>query len=291
MDNKNKIDNQIKKRKYLEIDILSSGIEEEEKINSVQNKSFFLNNDYTNNSDSNTSINNNNSKNKSDTMVGFNKKFFLNFVNIIKNNIISFILLTTLLKIIVHFFIFPTEIIYINTSKKVYIQVDGTDRLILKRKNYHELERKYNKKGLIIIGDNVFYYPKEKERISIAKHIESTFSDRLWLFPCIFVLLVLLWIINNNEKNKDKLFSILFSKNRILIITFFIFLILLFSIYEKTEKIKELSQAAILDANIAVDIAEESLKTAKDASSEAEEASSIAEEASSMAEEVIYNYE
>ena len=105
MDNKNKIDNQIKKRKYLEIDILSSAIEEE-KINSVQNKSFFLNNDYSNNSDSNTSINNNNSKNKSDIMVGFNKKFFLNFVNFIKNNIISFILLTTLLKIIVHFFIF-----------------------------------------------------------------------------------------------------------------------------------------------------------------------------------------
>lgn len=291
MDNKNKIDNQIKKRKYLEIDILSSAIEEE-KINSVQNKSFFLNNDYTNNSDSNTSINNNNnSKNKSDTMFGSNKKNYSNFVNIIKNNIISFILLTTLLKIIVHFFIFPTEIIYINTSKKIYIQVDGTDRLILKRKNYHELERKYNKKGLIIIGDNVFYYPKEKERISIAKHVESTFSDRLWLFPCIFVLLVLLWIINNNEKNMHNLFSILFSKNRILIITFFIFLILLFSIYEKTEKIKELSQAAVLDANIAVDIAEESLKTAKDASSEAEEASSIAEEASSMAEEVIYNYE
>jgi len=228
-----------------------------------ENKSFFLNDESTNNSETNKN---------------FNK--ISNF-SIIKKTI-SFIFITILLKIIVHFFIFPTEITYTNTNKKVYVQVDAKDMSSIRRKNYHQLERKYNKKGLIILGENVFYYPKEKERASIAKHIEYTFTDRQWLFPCVSVLL--LWIINNNKKNNFNLFSDLFSKNIILIITLIVFSMLLLNIYEKTEKIKELSQAAISEASIAVNIAEESLSIAKNASSEAEEASS-------MAEDVIYNYE
>lgn len=274
---KNKIDNQMEKRRYIDIDALSEKIVE----NKSKSTNYLSNNEFTN-----TSISSKiNSKIETNNINDSCKKSFYSLLNYIKNNIIFIVLLSTLIKIIIHFFIFPTEVSYINTNKKIFIQTEQEDREAIFQENYDELEKKYNKKELIILGDNLYYYPEEKKRVSIAKHIESTFSDKTWLFPCILFLLVLVWIMNNSEKRKNDLYSYLLPKNPLLVIVFFGFLIILNSILEKTEKIIELSQIAVMDANTAVDIAEKSLKIAENASSEAEDAYSIAEDANDIAED------
>ena len=130
----------------------------------------------------------------------------INFVKKImreKKNIVLFILLTIVIKIIVHFFVFPTEILVLNTDKKIHIQLDGYDFIIYE--NFKALEKKYKINGQIIItkDEEVFYYPKEKEKVSLAKHIEETFTQKLWLFPwVIFLLLLLFWVDNKSEKDK-----------------------------------------------------------------------------------------
>jgi len=267
----------MEKRRYIDIDALTEKIEE----NKSKSTNYLSNNEFTN-----TIISSRiNSKIETNNIYDSSKKSFYSLLNYIKNNIIFIVLLSILIKIIIHFFIFPTEVSYINTNKKIFIQTEQKDRRLIFQKNYEELEKKYNKKELIILGDNLYYYPEEKKRVSIAKHIESTFSVKIWLFPCILFLLVLVWIMSINEKRKNDLYSSLFSKNYILIIVFFVFLITLNSILEITEKIIELSQIAVMDANTAIDIAEKSLKIAENASNEAEDAYSMAIDANSMAED------
>ncbi len=268
----------MEKRKYLDIDILSEKIEE----NKLKSQNYLSNNESQNTTISNKIT----SKTETNITNDSSKKRFYSLIKYIKDNIILIVLLSTLIKITIHFFIFPTEVSYINTNKKIFIQTKREDLRFIYQKNYKELEKKFNKKELIILGDNLYFYPEEKKRDSIAKHIQSTFSDKIWLFPCILFFLALLWIINSNQKHKNNLFSSIFSKNGILYIVFFTLIIILNSIYEKTEKIIELSQIAVMDANTAIDLAEKSLKIAENASNNAEEAYSMAEDASSEAEDI-----
>ena len=148
----------------------------------------------------------------------------INFVKKImreKKNIVLFILLTIVIKIIVHFFVFPTEVIVTNTDKKIYVYKDRRELMELKRG--YNINKKSN--NLIVNGDSVFYYPKEKEKVSLANHIEKTFTQKLWLFPwVIFLLLLLFWI--NYKSDKDKSndtkkkhnFSSYLSKQNIIVI-------------------------------------------------------------------------
>jgi hypothetical protein len=138
-----------------------------------------------------------------------------------KKNIVSLILLTVVIKIIVHFFVFPTEVIVTNTDKKIYVYKNRLELMRLKR-GYDFIEKGNN---LIVNGESVFYYPKEKEKVSLAKHIEETFTQKLWLFPwVIFLLLLLFWI--NYKSDKDKSndtikkhnFSSYLSKQNIIVI-------------------------------------------------------------------------
>ena len=122
-----------------------------------------------------------------------------------KKKIVSFIVLTVVLKILVHFSIFPTEILVLNTDKKIQIPTSYDEKYNeIRSKDYRALEKKYKINGQIIIisEDEVYYYPNEKEKVSLAKHIEETFTKKLLLFPwVIFLLLFLFWI--NNKSAKD----------------------------------------------------------------------------------------
>ena len=183
----------------------------------------------------------------------------LNFVKMImreKKNIVSLILLTVVIKIIVHFFVFPTEILVLNTDKKIHIQCfkypqatyDYNNELdAIREKNFKALEKRYKINGQIIItkDEEVFYYPKEKEKVSLAKHIEETFTQKLWLFPwVIFLLLLLFWIDNKSEKdkvndieNKRNFSSYLSNKN----FKFFLLILLIFYNFFLQKKIDKVN--------------------------------------------------
>jgi hypothetical protein len=108
--------------------------------------------------------------------------------------IVLFILVTLFLKIIVHFFLFPTEVLRTNTDKKIYVQITP-------RQWYFQSHPIY--KNLIFEGTQssprAFYYPKELIKESIEKHIGSTFTAKLWLFPSILIFIFLLiWIFSEN---------------------------------------------------------------------------------------------
>lgn len=119
-----------------------------------------------------------------------------------KKKISLFILVVIFLKILIHFFIFPTETLVLNIDKKVFVAKSDREIRIIKR-GYGDND--FNGNKLIVFGDSVFYYPKEKVKVSIAEHIYMTFSEKVWLFPCIIILLLLLlWIYNKTELENNK---------------------------------------------------------------------------------------
>lgn len=142
-----------------------------------------------------------NSEINNDDILNSKKMNFLTFISKNKKNIISFILLAFLLKVLVHFFIFPTEKTILNTDKKVFVQVTNyEDRLNIKR-GIGTIDNKGNK--LIVFGDNYFYYPKEQKKVSIEEHINMIFTEKQWIFPCIIILMLLIkWL--NQESVKDE---------------------------------------------------------------------------------------
>jgi hypothetical protein len=192
-------------------------IEEFEKIQEaykmLRNSSILSTEKGMQNSNTKSSTHFNSSESNTELIKNSKKINFVKMIMSEKKNIVSLILLTVVLKIIVHFFVFPTEILVLNTDKKIHIQCfkysrSGRDYYNesndIQDKNYKALEKRYKIKGqLIITGDEVYYYPKEKEKVCLAKHIEETFTQKLWLFPwVIFLLLLLFWIDNKSEKDK-----------------------------------------------------------------------------------------
>ena len=136
-----------------------------------------------------------------------------------KKKIILFILVTLFVKIVIHFFIFPTETLVLNIDKKVFVQALTYDDRIHIRQGIGHDDKNGNK--LIVYGNNFFYYPKELKKVSVGEHISMTFSEKLWLFPCIIILLLSLFWINNKadiENNKKQNFSSHFSKLNIIIL-------------------------------------------------------------------------
>jgi hypothetical protein len=224
----------------------------------------------------------------------------INFVKMImceKKKIVSFILLTIVLKILVHFFVFPTEILVLNTNKKIQIQLtssidnDDWNNEIreIRQKNYKALEKRYKIKGQIIItGDEVYYYPNEKEKVSVAKHIEETFTQKLWLFPWVICLLLFLFWINNksvkdklNDTNKKHNFSSYFSKQYIIVILLLSVSIAsniyLFTTNEASNNIEKTSGYAD-DAQSYMNKAEEYMKSAEEYMNNAAKSAQEAEE-------------
>jgi hypothetical protein len=178
-------------------------IEEFEKIQKaykmLRNSSILSTEMGIQNSNTKPSNNFNSSLSNSDLIKNSKKLNFVKMITCEKKKIVSFILLTVVLKILVHFFIFPTEIIVTNTDKKIYVYKNSRELIYLKRG--YNLNK--NSNNLIVQGNSVFFYPKEKEKDSLANHIEETFTQKIWLFPwVIFLLLLLFWICNKSEKDK-----------------------------------------------------------------------------------------
>lgn len=178
-------------------------IEEFEKLQSaykvLRNSSILSTERSIKNSNTKPSNNFNNSESNSELIKNSMKINFGKIIMSEKKNIVLFILLTVVIKIIVHFFVFPTEVIVTNTDKKIYVYKDIRELRRLKRG--YDINKKSN--HLIVQGNSVFYYPKEKEKASLANHIEEAFTQKLWLFPwVIFLLLLLFWIFNKSEKDK-----------------------------------------------------------------------------------------
>ena len=111
-----------------------------------------------------------------------------------KKKITLFILVTLFVKIVIHFFIFPTETLTLNIDKKVYVQALTWDDMVKIKEGIGYDDKNGNK--LIVYGNNFFYYPKELKKVSVGEHISMTFSEKLWLFPCIIILLLSLFWIN-----------------------------------------------------------------------------------------------
>jgi hypothetical protein len=184
-------------------------IEEFEKIQEaykmLRNSSILSTEKGMQNSNTKSSTHFNSSESNTELIKNSKKINFVKMIMSEKKNIVSFILLTVVLKIIVHFFVFPTEILVLNTDKKIHIQLTDFYDSDIYKKNFKALEKRYKINGQIIITKDreLFYYPKEKEKVSLAKHIEETFTQKLWLFPwVIFLLLLLFWIDNKSEKDK-----------------------------------------------------------------------------------------
>lgn len=219
------------------------------------------------------------------------KKNYIKIIMREKKRIVVFVLLTIIIKIFVHFFIYPTEILVLNTDKKIQIPTSYDEKYNeIRRKDYRALEKKYKINGQIIIisEDEVYYYPNEKEKVSLAKHIEETFTKKLLLFPwVIFLLLFLFWI--NNKSAKDKLnninkkhnFSSYFSKQYIIVILLLSVSIAsniyLFTTNEASNNIEKTSGYAN-DAQSYMNKAEEYMKSAEEYMNNAAQSAQEAEE-------------
>jgi preprotein translocase subunit SecF len=249
------------------------------------------------NSNTKTSNNFNSSVSNIDLIKNSKKINFVKMIMCEKKKIVSFILFTVVLKIIVHFFVFPTEILVLNTNKKIQIQLtssidnDDWNNEIreIRQKNYKALEKRYKIKGQIIItGDEVYYYPNEKEKVSVAKHIEETFTQKLWLFPWVICLLLFLFWINNksvkdklNDTNKKHNFSSYFSKQYIIVILLLsvsiVSNIYLFTTNESSNNIEKTSGYAN-DAQSYMNKAEEYMNSAEEYMNNAAQSAQEAEE-------------
>ena len=277
-------------------------IEEYEKIQEaykmLRNSSILSTEIGIQNSNTQPSNNFNSSENNSDLIKNSKKKNFVKMIMCEKKKIVSFIVLTVVLKILVHFFIYPTEILVLNTDKKIQIPENASrnntddineERWSIHDKDYKALEKRYKINGqIIIIGDEVYYYPNEKEKVSLAKHIEETFTQKLLIFPwVIFLLLFLLWI--NNKSAKDKLnninkkhnFSSYFSKQYIIVILLLSVSIAsniyLFTTNEASNNIEKTSGYAN-DAQSYMIKAEEYMKSAEEYMNNAAQSAQEAEE-------------
>ena len=201
-------------------------VEEYEKIkeayNALRNSSILATEKGINNSNLKPISFTNNSANNNKNKKEFNKE--TKKINILKGlikekkKITLFFLVAIFAKIVIHFFIFPTETFILNTDKKVFVAKSDREIRLIKR-GYGD--NNFNGNKLIVFGDSVFYYPKEKVKVSIEEHIYMTFIERVWLFPSIIILLLLLFWINYKpelENDKKQNFSSHFSKLNIIII-------------------------------------------------------------------------
>ena len=259
-------------------------IEEYEKLqeayNVLRNSSILATEKGINNSDlkpisSSNSIKNNKEFNKKSKKINITQRIIKE-----KKKITLFILVTLFVKIVIHFFIFPTETLVLNINKKVFVQALTYDDRINIRQGIGHDDKNGNK--LIVYGNNFFYYPRELKKVSIAEHIYMTFTERVWLLPFIIILLLLLFWINNKtelENNKKQNFSSYFSKQNIIII-----LLLSLSIGSNVYLFIKINEDnSLTDYKKTVSI--ENIGNIKSNNYSADEASSSADEAKSSVDE------
>ena len=123
-----------------------------------------------------------------------------------KRNIITFIVLVIILKLVLHFSLFPETEQIVNIDKKVYIS-NLEYKKARRRPNasisYNSYP--YDIEDLINHPDTgrTFYYPKELKSLSFKTHLQQIFRDKLYLF-FISILTLSLVVFLFNDKIKAR---------------------------------------------------------------------------------------
>ena len=156
-----------------------------------------------------------------------NKNMFTYIFNR-KRNILTFVVLVFILKLVLHFFLFPETEKAVNYDKRIYVNAQSVDYYIYNNNN-NSLIRNNSKNSLVVhlltynLGDcftkigeayifepvcldcrgRVFYYPKEIHTQSFKVHLQQIFSNKSYIFLiaiCILLFLVILF----NDKIKAR---------------------------------------------------------------------------------------
>jgi hypothetical protein len=142
-----------------------------------------------------------------------------------KRNIITFIVLVIILKLVLHFSLFPETEQIVNIDKKVYIsnlkytRAQNRHNALISYNSYPNVTRsekdarlkkyknssKYDYVDLIKHLDTgrTFYYPKELKSLSFKTHLQQIFRDKLYLF-FISILTLSLVVFLFNDKIKAR---------------------------------------------------------------------------------------
>ena len=137
-----------------------------------------------------------------------------------KRNILTFVVLVFILKLVLHFFLFPETEKAVNYDKKIYKNKNTRNYYIYKNnslirntsaENLHRAsgfdayDLPFTKMGeeYIYGKDGIFYYPKEIHTQSFKVHLQQIFSNKSYIFLiaiCILLFLVILF----NDKIKAR---------------------------------------------------------------------------------------
>ena len=180
----------------------------------------------------NTSTSNYDLKTPNDSVENKKKKNMFTYIFNRKRNILTFVVLVFILKLVLHFFLFPETEEKVNYDKKIYAFYGGYDYYIYNndsliknlRVDYESILYRtaqwgnYNPKGAFTkMGEAyiyekppckgcvgaVFYYPKEIHTQSFKVHLQQIFSNKSYIFLiaiCILLFLVILF----NDKIKAR---------------------------------------------------------------------------------------
>ena len=180
----------------------------------------------------NTSTSNYDLKTPNDSVENKKKKNMFTYIFNRKRNILTFVVLVFILKLVLHFFLFPETEEKVNYDKKIYAFYGGydyyiynNDSLIKNRSvDYNSdlydaakgfrgsTKGAFTKMGEAYIFEKpvckdcvgaVFYYPKEIHTQSFKVHLQQIFSNKSYIFLiaiCILLFLVILF----NDKIKTR---------------------------------------------------------------------------------------
>jgi len=177
----------------------------------------------------NTSTSKYDLKTSNDSSENIKKKNMFTFLFNRKRNILTFVVLVFILKLVLHFFLF-SEIEYkVNYDKKIYANTRSrnyyvyvNDSLVKNNSGrglvyYNQFNFSINSESFTKMGqeyifepatckgcrDRIFYYPKEIHTQSFKVHLQKIFSNKSYIFLisiCILLFLVILF----NDKIKAR---------------------------------------------------------------------------------------
>jgi vacuolar-type H+-ATPase subunit H len=163
----------------------------------------------------NTSTSNYDLKTPNDSVENKKKKNMFTYIFNRKRNILTFVVLVFILKLVLHFFLFPETEKAVNYDKKIYIRLFDINQRVRDGLKAKRAGTTYNPDTTMwtsyIVepavcdgcGARFFYYPKEIHTQSFKVHLQKIFSNKPYIFLiaiCILLFLVILF----NDKIKAR---------------------------------------------------------------------------------------
>ena len=168
----------------------------------------------------NTSTSNYDLKTPNDSVENKKKKNMFTYIFNRKRNILTFVVLVFILKLVLHFFLFPETEEKVNYDKKIYKNKMTRNYYIYKNNSLIRNTSADNLHLATVVGryglpftkmgeeykygkDGIFYYPKEIHTQSFKVHLQQIFSNKPYIFLiaiCILLFLVILF----NDKIKAR---------------------------------------------------------------------------------------